>query len=293
MPELGSYEHIYSADDAENSNTYWYRVTYFHREKSDNWLYVPLWHEHFEMKLILSGSVEIFCGTELFVASAGDVVIINPYEPHGMRLCNDEELNYYLLMLSPDFPFSPSLAVRYSELFEGKLSFKRLLSQCKEVNDAFSALFDELIDQPPEYELRAESYIALLYTALLRHAKSEGNPEGEISNLKEYGERVRPAINHIYFHYMENISVPELAKLCAMSVYHFCRVFKNVIGSSPVAYINAIRLNKAALLLTTTKLTVGEIAASVGFPDVFYFSKRFKAEKGMSPTEYRSRKSHA
>ena len=250
---------------------------------------MPQWHEHFEMKLILSGSVEIFCGTELFVASAGDVVIINPYEPHGMRLCNDGELNYYLLMLSPDFPFSPSLADRYSELFEGKLSFNRLLSGCKAVNDTFTALFDELIDQPPEYELRAESYIALLYTALLRHAKSDGNPE-EHANLKEYGERIRPALNHIYFHYMEEITVPELAKLCAMSVYHFCRIFKNVIGCTAVAYINALRLNKAILLLTTTKMSIGEIAAAVGFPDVFYFSRRFKAEKGISPSEYRAAK---
>ncbi len=291
MPELGSYEHIYSVEDTENSKPYWYRVTYFHKEKSDNWLYVPLWHEQFEMKLILSGSVEIFCGTELFVASAGDIVIINPYEPHGMRLCNDEELSYYLLMLSPDFQFSPSLTKRYSELFEGKFFFKRVLSNCKEANDAFTALFDELIDQPPEYELRAESYISLLYVSLLRYAKSDGTAE-EHANLREYGERIRSALNHIYFHYMDEITVPELAKMCHMSVYHFCRIFKNVIGCTAVAYINALRLNKATLLLTTTKMSVGEIAAAVGFPDVFYFSRRFKTEKGMSPTEYRTMKSH-
>ncbi len=288
MPEHGSYEHIYTEANYENTKPYWYNVSSFKREGSEEWLYVPRWHEQFEIKLILAGSAEVFCGTELYVVNPGDVVLINPYEPHGLRLHGDEELRYYCLMMSPDFPFSPTLTERYTELFEGKYFFRRILSNCTQVNQVFSDLFSELINQPPEYELQADAYIALLYSLLLRYAIADDKPAADAPNLKQHGERIRPALNYIYFHYTEDISIPDLAALCSMSVYHFCRVFKTVVGHTAVSYINALRLNKATLLLTTTKLSVSEIAATVGFPDELYFSRRFKQEKGVAPTRYRA-----
>jgi len=288
MPEHGSYEHIYTEANYENTKPYWYNVSSFKREGAEEWLYVPRWHEQFEAKLILAGSAEVFCGTELYVVNPGDVVLINPYEPHGLRLHGNDELRYYCLMLSPDFPFAPSLTARYTELFEGKYFFQRILSNCPEVNRVFTDLFEELIHHPEEHEVQIEAYIALLYSLLLLHAVKDDKHTADTPVLKQHGERIRPALNYIYFHYTENIDIPTLSELCSMSVYHFCRVFKNVVGYTAVSYINALRLNKATLLLTTTKLTVSQIAAAVGFPDELYFSRRFKQEKGMAPTKYRA-----
>ena len=288
MNEFGSYEHIQTEKNFDNSKPYSYNVSCFEGKNSSDWLYAPRWHEQFELKLILSGNAEVFCGTEMYVAGPGDVVLINPYEVHGLRLHGEKELRYYCLMLSPDFPFCPSLAARYSDLFEGKYFFCRVLSNCTEVNLAFNCLFTELIEHSRECELQAEAYIALLYSLLLRHSVAESAAPSEASQLKQHGERIRPALNYIYFHYTEEIFIPKLAELCCMSVYHFCRIFKSVVGHTAVSYINTLRLNKATLLLTNTKLSVSEIASAVGFPDELYFSRRFKQEKNISPTKYRA-----
>lgn len=288
MTKIGTYENVTVKGDSAETKPYSYSITSFSPEHSDEWLYVPRWHEHFELKLILSGSAEIFCGTKLYVVNPGDVVLINPYEMHGIRLRGNEELSYYCLMLSPEFPLSPTLDARYTELFEGKYSFRRVLSGCEEVNRIFCDLFTELVEHPQDCGIQAEAYITLLFSLLLRHAVEDRRNTASTPNLKQQGERIRPALNYIYFHYTENISVPMLAELCSMSLYHFCRLFKNVVGDTAVSQINALRMNKAALLLTTTKLSVGEIAATVGLPDELYFSRRFKLEKGVSPTKYRA-----
>lgn len=287
MTKIGTYEHIISEGDFAEAKPYSHNISSFMPDTSNEWLHVPRWHEQFELKLILSGSAEVLCGTELYVANPGDVVLINPYEMHGLRLHGNEELRYYCLMLSPDFPLSPALDTRYTELFDGKYSFRRILSGCEAVNRVFCDLFNEFIENPRDCDIQSEAYIALLFSLLLRYAVEDRKNAVSAMILKQHGERIRPALNYIYFHYAEDISVPALAELCSMSLYHFCRVFKNVVGDTVVSQINALRMNKAALLLTTTKLSVGEVAAAVGFTDELYFSRRFKLEKGASPTKYR------
>jgi YesN/AraC family two-component response regulator len=58
---------------------------------------------------------------------------------------------------------------------------------------------------------------------------------------------------------------------------------------SPVKYINSLRIEKAKAMLKNSNFSVEEIAYCVGINDRFYFSRIFKKELGISPTEYRKR----
>jgi hypothetical protein len=66
-----------------------------------------------------------------------------------------------------------------------------------------------------------------------------------------------------------------------------CRFFKKMTGRSALAYVNEYRIEKATVLLTKTDEPIGEIAESVGFDDLNYFSRVFKKVKKCSPGEYR------
>ena len=68
---------------------------------------------------------------------------------------------------------------------------------------------------------------------------------------------------------------------------YFRSIFKKVMGVTPWQYVKDVRMKKAELLLTTTNMTVKEIAFFIGINDQFYFSKIFKDETGFSPSEYR------
>jgi two-component system sensor histidine kinase YesM len=88
--------------------------------------------------------------------------------------------------------------------------------------------------------------------------------------------------------YNQNLSRDELAKRAHMNRYRFSRAFNERFGKSVKAYINEVRIEKAAeFLKQNTELGVADIATLVGFKDPAYFDKLFKENYGMPPGKYR------
>lgn len=82
-------------------------------------------------------------------------------------------------------------------------------------------------------------------------------------------------------------SVDTMADVAHLSPSRFAHVFRQDIGTSPRAFVEAMRLRRAAELLECTQLAVQAIAAHAGFDSAFYFSLRFKKAYGVPPSEWR------
>lgn len=100
-------------------------------------------------------------------------------------------------------------------------------------------------------------------------------------------DRLRHVVHYIETHLGENITVEQLANLAHFHPNYFIRLFKTHLGSSPLHYINRLKLEKAKLLMQSTSMNATEIASTVGFHDLFYFSNQFKKYTGFSPSEYK------
>ena len=85
----------------------------------------------------------------------------------------------------------------------------------------------------------------------------------------------------------EPISLGQLAGLCALSAYHFARMFRESFGLPPHQYLLARRLSRAQDLLRTTSMPLGEIALACGFASASHFTHRFRQVLGGAPGEYR------
>ena len=68
---------------------------------------------------------------------------------------------------------------------------------------------------------------------------------------------------------------------------HFARVFRREIGLPPGRYVIRCRIDRARYLLLHSKQSIGAIAEQLGYHDAFYFSKQFKRNTGMSPSDFR------
>ncbi|WP_240420422.1 helix-turn-helix domain-containing protein [Paenibacillus periandrae] len=98
--------------------------------------------------------------------------------------------------------------------------------------------------------------------------------------------KIHSVLSYIESHLSEQMSVDELAKLVHFHPNYFMHYFKTMMGLSPIVYINKKRLDKARRLLTTTEHTISAIADEIGM-ELYYFSRIFKKQTGMSPSEYR------
>jgi AraC family transcriptional regulator len=97
----------------------------------------------------------------------------------------------------------------------------------------------------------------------------------------------RLLVEYIDSHLDAAISLGQLAALCALSEYHFARMFRESFGLPPHQYVLARRLNRARELLRATSQPLGEIALACGFASASHFTNRFRQALGGTPGDYR------
>jgi AraC-like DNA-binding protein len=100
---------------------------------------------------------------------------------------------------------------------------------------------------------------------------------------------LRRARDHIDRHYSMPLDLDQLARVAAVSKFHFVRGFEATYGETPIRYLTRRRIERAQSLLRTANLTVTEVCMLVGFSSLGSFSTRFTALVGESPTAYRDR----
>ena len=86
---------------------------------------------------------------------------------------------------------------------------------------------------------------------------------------------------------MENLSIADIAAHFNMSTSYLAHFFKEYGQKSVIEYVNETRILHAKNFLEKEEIPISEIALRVGFSDINYFSRKFKAITGTTPTEYK------
>ena len=102
---------------------------------------------------------------------------------------------------------------------------------------------------------------------------------------------LRRALDYIEDNLSEDITLDSLAEVTGYSVFHFVRKFALAMGVSPGRYISQKRLENAKTELAAGKLTLVEIALNAQFSSQASFTRAFHRATGMTPMEYRRRRS--
>lgn len=120
------------------------------------------------------------------------------------------------------------------------------------------------------------------YSILLQLCRSEPQKYQPRDKLR----KLSPALDYIAKHYNTRITNDELASLTKLSTVYFRKLFSEVIGISPNAYIHELRISKAREMLKSDHGSITDIALSLGYNDIFDFSRDFKKHTGVSPSRY-------
>ncbi|MCR5421707.1 MAG: response regulator [Lachnospiraceae bacterium] len=109
------------------------------------------------------------------------------------------------------------------------------------------------------------------------------------SKEKQSSSSVERAKTYISENYSKDISLDEVSREVDISPYYFSKLFKEETGENFIEYLTSVRINKAKQLITGSDMSMKEICTSVGYSDPNYFSRIFKKNVGLTPTEYKEK----
>ena len=110
------------------------------------------------------------------------------------------------------------------------------------------------------------------------------------SKKKRANSTVDKAKEYINENYGKDISLDDVSREVDISPYYFSKVFKEETGANFIEYLTNVRMERAKELLKGSELSMKEICANVGYSDPNYFSRTFKRNVGVTPTEYKEGK---
>jgi len=104
--------------------------------------------------------------------------------------------------------------------------------------------------------------------------------------MKEHLAAVRKMQEYINQHIFEEISLTDLADVCAYSPWHARKIFIEVQKQTPTEYIRRLKLSKSAIRLRDEKCRILDLALEMGFGSVDGYQRAFRKEFGCNPKEY-------
>jgi len=167
--------------------------------------------------------------------------------------------------------------------FECEKTSDEILSFSVNNGEKLLKLFKELeykrAVKKPMYEAECirDTYSVIL--ELMKSVHKKYFPSGKL-------EKIEPAMNYIAKNYNRSVKNEELAKLTGLSTVYFRKLFTEVVGTSPIEYVHNLRINKAKEMLKSDYGRITDIAYSLGYSNIYDFSRTFKKHTGVSPSKY-------
>ena len=242
------------------------------------------WHSALEFIRVLEGELELTLDNQPYVLKSGEVALVNSETVHGAtpRDCIYECIVFNLSFLKTNNRacdgFIDDLLTRNTLLCERP--------QDREVVELVHEIFEEM---RLDCEGSSFSVIGLFHKLLgemqkkklyVSHLQAASENEKKVVKLKI-------VLKYMRDNFASDMTLDDMSAVAGLSCKYFCKFFKKMTGTTPVNYLMAYRVERAARKLLNSDLSVTQIAFDCGFNDLSYFIKTFKAFKGVSPTDYR------
>ena len=250
------------------------------------------WNVHGEVAIALvrTGSMTLETTTNSYSLNQGDIYFISPNQKYRIAENHNAVVDVILLNLSNPASvtqeYIPQSIIRglttgncthFVKVTPEDAFYAEMLDDLRTVTQAENEKFDffQLLVHGKMYEifyiLFANKYIEIL------DVESQGKKYRALRRITEY-------INE---NFCDSISLDTIAQTTGLSRYYISHLFKELMNTTFVNYVNELRLTRAAMLLTTTDTPIIEIAGMSGFNNISNFNRAFKMYYDTTPSKYR------
>ncbi len=257
----------------------------------------PHFHDAIELLYSFSGRARVFVSGQPFLMEKGDLVIINSNEVHAIWAESGENVEYLVIKLDPEVLYSTSRSIfesKYVFPFTMSKSSPQTLLKNREMASTvipatITKINDEFSHKDYGYDFAIRIHICTIFLAVLRHWRQSGISVGTESINDSDFQLMRQVFQLLESHYATALTAKQAAATCNLSYSYFSRKIKSITGRSFTELLNYIRITEAEKLLTTTDLSITEVAVSVGYSSTSYFIQHFKQAKHLSPLRFKKR----
>jgi len=234
-------------------------------------------HENPEFLYFVTGAARVLMGERTVTARAGDLLCIGSYQRH--QVAPEGFCSYFCIIPDLDFCRSNGLPV-------DRMGLEPVIRDPSVGEKVRRVIGEYLTEKPCSAAGLRCGVLDLLLDLYRRYAVPEPAPAPVNQVPFEY---VRKAVNYIREHFSEKLTVEQIASAVGLSKYYFLRQFKQVTGTTVIAYLNSTRCCYAKELFLGGAENVKEVALRCGFENFSYFTEVFRRYTGRLPSDYLTR----
>lgn len=242
-------------------------------------------HDCHQILYIKEGKIEAAANGEKFEASSGNLIVFGRFEQHSVTVKSDTYKRYTIRLypqISSNNGFSVfsnmlNRAAAYNNkitVLNRKLYFDRLLFELNQEYNSSNSMKEEML-----LSLFSQFMISLCRLLPEEIAKEDTDESRIVIDIERRFENG----------FKDDISLDELSKQYHISKSYLCHLFKKVSGHAVMEYLQSCRLAAAKKYLSKTDMPVGRIVESCGFSNDSNFSRTFKKQTGMTPSQFRKK----
>lgn len=254
-------------------------------------------HDYLEMMFVYSGSIKQEIEGEKLVINKGEILLLDMNVEHSIEVASENDIAINVLIKKEFFDWIFMSQIADNDLISnfiveaiyGKNEFKQYIhfktSENDKVCNFMIQILMEYYDKKNGMETAIRAYIMLLFNELLRDYKKYLSSE-VVSKIESTIST--EILNYINSHYMD-ITLKSMADHFSYNPDYIGKLVKKTIGKTLTELIKEKKIKQAEYLLQNTKMSVIDVITEVGYSNVSYFYRQFKAQLGITPDEYRKK----
>lgn len=251
-------------------------------------------HDFWEFVYVDKGELEVFADTDGYSLKQGDLIFHKPNEFHGVWANRQVAPNVIILSFVCR---SREMAFFANRIFTPDAKQRDMLGQM--IKNGFAAFlppFDNprdhtLVrrpDAPPGAEQLIRLHLEMFLISLRETAAASGRERRRSGSVKKRSEAdlVGRICDYMEQRLFEDVRLKNIYETFNLSKSHALTLFKEQTGQGIMKYFRTLKIGQAKRMIRERRHNFTEIAALLRYDSVHSFSRQFKAETGMSPSEY-------
>lgn len=243
-------------------------------------------HAHYEILYIFKGERILYVEKEKYLLNKNTIAVLPPYLLHRTTCSPDDTPSKFHIGFTKDF-VDKMIKILDIDVLSVFSNNRHVISVDDQTGETVKNLMEKMLKCNDENDVYNEQMFLLMLCELLTifskiNHKNQGYTENALMDKM---------IEYVETNFAEEITLDVLAKHFYISKYEISRMFTKNMGISFVKYLTRVRIEYSKNLLSTTELSITQVADLAGFQSPSNFTRVFSGKIGMSPSQYRKTES--